>query len=822
MNLFFFDNFESDSPGSLPTWFTALIGTWRVVSASDIAFTGNNVIENVSHSDGDIFLIDGGSGVLIPATADLVLSYVTKSFDGNGGFTPLIRAADAGTWYGWGLSSSEGNVFFTPYKSVDGVITGLGGAQNSGVAFGGAALHFKIAAIGTTISAKVWVDGSSEPSLYQATVSDSSITVAGYAGFRYAGEGAVSGNSADNITVYGNSSLMGGALGASNVGTTTATITVAAATGGTGPYTYQGYRSTSANFVPQTSNLIAGATGLTFEDTGLRASTSYYYIWITTDSTGAIGWSNAFSITTAAASASGFSISPTVQTINAGAVTAPFSVTLNGMPAASTTIVLSDGGLGGTFSPADLTFTSDTTLTFTYTPVSTLPSRTVVLTGTALGGFSATGTAECVVSNIIATDFTLTPVSQTTAPSLASGDYIVQMNGTLTSSVSVSMSDGGHSGTFMPPSLTFTPNNAGAAQSFTYTPEINASGLSISIKATSSGVLAVSHTSSCIVTSPTAAGTIYNTYIGANSTQFSATYPTGGSGSFSFQWYRSTEVQTIGLPLNGATLESLIDTSCVAGTDYYYSLGYTDTASGLSVFSTQAHVRTLPLTAAEGFGGLGDSILEGAYSTVQTPFSSMIDQINFKLTDRQFVNNVNSAVSGSVSADWLPGASTNYLVNAVTAWNSAGVTRVIVEVGGADAGASYSTSPTTYRSNVQNIINYIRQNLTSLKSIHLVSACFMSDASGTESIRNSNLLIQYADMLAETADNVTVFYKRPLASYNWFQLHPSYQRDGIHPTDLGDQSLGALWAEDMIAGMVGGVSVVSNPSGYSRARLCNE
>jgi hypothetical protein len=98
----------------------------------------------------------------------------------------------------------------------------------------------------------------------------------------------------------------------------------------------------------------------------------------------------------------------------------------------------------------------------------------------------------------------------------------------------------------------------------------------------------------------------------------------------------------------------------------------------------------------------------------------------------------------------------------------------------------------------------------------------MSDASGTESIRNSNLLIQYADMLAETADNVTVFYKRPLASYNWFQLHPSYQRDGIHPTDLGDQSLGALWAEDMIAGMVGGVSVVSNPSGYSRARLCNE
>lgn len=74
-----------------------------------------------------------------------------------------------------------------------------------------------------------------------------------------------------------------GALSKTLVGSTTAVLSSAAATLGTGPYTYQWYRSTTSGFTPGAGNLISGATALTLNDSGLQPNTSYYYVVVVTD-----------------------------------------------------------------------------------------------------------------------------------------------------------------------------------------------------------------------------------------------------------------------------------------------------------------------------------------------------------------------------------------------------------------------------------------------------------------------------------------------------------------------------------------------------------
>lgn len=64
---------------------------------------------------------------------------------------------------------------------------------------------------------------------------------------------------------------------------TTASLLATAATGGTGPYTYQWYKSTTTGFSPDGGSIIAGATSLSFTDSGLVPNTQYYYKVVATD-----------------------------------------------------------------------------------------------------------------------------------------------------------------------------------------------------------------------------------------------------------------------------------------------------------------------------------------------------------------------------------------------------------------------------------------------------------------------------------------------------------------------------------------------------------
>jgi len=98
--------------------------------------------------------------------------------------------------------------------------------------------------------------------------------------------------------------IAAGALSKVSSGETVASLSSAAASGGTGPYTYQWYRSTSSGFTPGVGNIISGATSLTLSDTGLTAATQYYYKVVATDSLAATATSAQLAVATTAAAMS--------------------------------------------------------------------------------------------------------------------------------------------------------------------------------------------------------------------------------------------------------------------------------------------------------------------------------------------------------------------------------------------------------------------------------------------------------------------------------------------------------------------------------------
>lgn len=97
-----------------------------------------------------------------------------------------------------------------------------------------------------------------------------------------------------------------GALSKVNVGSNSAQLVSAPATGGTGPYTYQWYRDITSGFTPGAGNIIDGATALTMDQSGLIPNSTYYYKVVATDTGAGDATSNsaALAVTTLAPSLS--------------------------------------------------------------------------------------------------------------------------------------------------------------------------------------------------------------------------------------------------------------------------------------------------------------------------------------------------------------------------------------------------------------------------------------------------------------------------------------------------------------------------------------
>jgi hypothetical protein len=96
--------------------------------------------------------------------------------------------------------------------------------------------------------------------------------------------------------------LTAGVITQQSVGYNSAQLISTSATGGTGPYTQQWYRSTTTGFVPGAGNILAGQTGLTLSDSGLIPNTVYFYKVVYTDAVAATVTSSQYATTTTPAS----------------------------------------------------------------------------------------------------------------------------------------------------------------------------------------------------------------------------------------------------------------------------------------------------------------------------------------------------------------------------------------------------------------------------------------------------------------------------------------------------------------------------------------
>ncbi len=74
-----------------------------------------------------------------------------------------------------------------------------------------------------------------------------------------------------------------GVLSSVSTGAYSVSLSSTPATGGTGPYTYQLYKSQTVDFTPDGGSIIAGATELTYIDSDVLPGTQYYYKMVATD-----------------------------------------------------------------------------------------------------------------------------------------------------------------------------------------------------------------------------------------------------------------------------------------------------------------------------------------------------------------------------------------------------------------------------------------------------------------------------------------------------------------------------------------------------------
>lgn len=201
-----------------------------------------------------------------------------------------------------------------------------------------------------------------------------------------------------------------------------------------------------------------------------------------------------------------------------------------------------------------------------------------------------------------------------------------------------------------------------------------------------------------------------------NAIQLQANITSGsGVGTVTYAWYRSTTVNftpgggnilSNGGGISGATTATLTDGSALTGgTTYYYVCIATDT--GPNTY-TWYHRPVLAPTTALKLCAIGDSTEASQYQCNNLPAQYWLSQ---KLLSAKGIGAtlVNSAVSGSASANWWNGSAQTNLTNALAACGGSFTGfYVSVRLGVNDAQAAVSSG--TYNTNMTGLVNYITTN----------------------------------------------------------------------------------------------------------------
>lgn len=154
-----------------------------------------------------------------------------------------------------------------------------------------------------------------------------------------------------------------GTPSASNITGTSVTMTTTGGAGGTGPYNYQWYQSTTTGFTPGAGNAVAGATGLVLNASGLLLGVDYFFKVIVTDT----GNSNA-TATSSQGAAQLLTYANASPSQNQFAPTANLGL-LDELINVNTQPVLFDPAASGTLVPGQAVVTSTTTSSYGTVPV---------------------------------------------------------------------------------------------------------------------------------------------------------------------------------------------------------------------------------------------------------------------------------------------------------------------------------------------------------------------------------------------------------------------------------------------------------------------
>lgn len=259
---------------------------WVRTSANGAFSSTGNILENGS---GTIYADAANTGYITDAdaaSADYTITAVVKcySFGGSGTtVTVLGRANTSGTFYyiAW-FASDASNQTMAIYKPTNGSFAGALVGTTATLGAGE-----RISAGGTKTMTVTFSGNNIVVKIDGVTVRNetpgSPITAAGRIGVVPDSLGSSAGFQIDSISVS-YPTLVAGTITENSVGTTTASLTTTAPTGGLASYSYQWHRSTSSGFTPGGGNAVSGATSTTLNDTGLTASTTYYYKVVYTDS----------------------------------------------------------------------------------------------------------------------------------------------------------------------------------------------------------------------------------------------------------------------------------------------------------------------------------------------------------------------------------------------------------------------------------------------------------------------------------------------------------------------------------------------------------
>lgn len=210
----------------------------------------------------------------------------------------------------------------------------------------------------------------------------------------------------------------------------------------------------------------AAANAITTTDSSITAAGRAGF-WFSNDSTASRGTIDNFSADQAVGAATGITMSgPTTGTVGVASTNFSIGVTPVGGTITGTVVVTpSDGGVGGTFTPTTVSLTTAApTATFTYTPAS-VGAKTISVTNN--GSLTNPANITYTATSGAATAVTMSGPSSGTV-SVASTNFTIGANGTITGTVVVTPSDAANGGTFTPTTVSISSGTPTAT--FTYTP----------------------------------------------------------------------------------------------------------------------------------------------------------------------------------------------------------------------------------------------------------------------------------------------------------------------------------------------------------------